>query len=119
TMNQDKPMRLGTLTKGQVELALTSFPGDVGGKLANVNRWRQQAGLPPIAEAQLEKETRTIEVDGRQVMLVDVAGPETRLLAASIPGEGKLYFAKVTGPADQVAASRDAFEAFVKSVKVE
>lgn len=118
-MTEGNPMRLATLTDGQVELAITSFPGDVGGRLANVNRWRQQAGLPAIAEAELPKETRTIEVDGREVLLVDAAGAETRLLAASIPGDGKLFFAKLTGPADKVGASTDVFEAFVKSIKVE
>ena len=35
------------------ELAVTHFPGDVGGDLANVNRWRQQIGLEPIDEAAL------------------------------------------------------------------
>jgi hypothetical protein len=112
-------MRLGTVTDGQAEIALSSFPGDVGGKLLNVNRWRGQVGLPPITEADLPKETRTIDVDGKQVMLVDAKGPEMRLLAASIPGDGKLYFARLTGGVDLVEKRKDAFEAFVKSVKVE
>ena len=30
-----------------------SFPGDVGGTLANVNRWRGQAGLSPISQGEL------------------------------------------------------------------
>ena len=32
------------------ELTLTRFPGSVGTPLANVNRWRQQIGLPPLAD---------------------------------------------------------------------
>jgi hypothetical protein len=119
TLKPASTMRLGTVTDGTVEIALSSFPGDVGGKLANVNRWRGQVGLPPVAEADLERETRTIEVDGKPVMLVDAAGTETRLLAASIPGDGKLFFARLMGPTDQVGARKDAFEALVKSIKVE
>ena len=33
---------------GNAEVSVTVFPGDVGGNLANVNRWRQQIGLSPI-----------------------------------------------------------------------
>jgi hypothetical protein len=29
------------------DLAVTAFPGDVGGRMANINRWRSQLGLPP------------------------------------------------------------------------
>src|SRR5829696_2512725 len=29
-----------------LQLTVTRFPGDVGGTLANVNRWRMQIGLP-------------------------------------------------------------------------
>jgi hypothetical protein len=42
-------------TKGEV--AISHFPGDVGGDLANVNRWRQQVALPPIDEAGLAVST--------------------------------------------------------------
>src|SRR5882724_4414392 len=30
------------------DLSITAFPGDVGGRLANVNRWRGQLELPPL-----------------------------------------------------------------------
>ena len=33
----------------EADLAITAFPGDVGGDLANINRWRGQISLPPIA----------------------------------------------------------------------
>ncbi|OHE88955.1 MAG: hypothetical protein A3G75_13040 [Verrucomicrobia bacterium RIFCSPLOWO2_12_FULL_64_8] len=37
----------------QADMSVISFPGDVGGDLANVNRWRNQIQLPPITEAEL------------------------------------------------------------------
>ena len=51
-------MRRGSFEVGEgtgplADLAITVFPGDVGGDLANVNRWRGQLDLPPIAEADL------------------------------------------------------------------
>ena len=55
--NDTRPMRLATFeapaTDGWVEVAITRFPGRVGGELANVNRWREQIGLGPISEAEL------------------------------------------------------------------
>ena len=39
---------------GTAELTVTAFPGDVGGDLANVNRWRDQSEVPatsPISDA--------------------------------------------------------------------
>src|SRR4051812_22881438 len=33
------------------DLSITAFPGDVGGDLANINRWRGQIQLPPITDA--------------------------------------------------------------------
>src|SRR2546425_682214 len=34
------------------DLSITAFPGDVGGEAANVNRWRGQVSLPPLADAE-------------------------------------------------------------------
>src|SRR5690349_3907522 len=50
----DQPMRVATFRAGPgdgVEVSVTAFPGDVGGLLANVNRWRGQVGLAPAQES--------------------------------------------------------------------
>jgi cysteinyl-tRNA synthetase len=38
----------------EAEVAVTVFPGTVGGLTANVNRWRGQIGLPPASEADIQ-----------------------------------------------------------------
>ncbi len=52
-----RSMRLATYIipseAGDQEVAVTRFPGQVGGVLANINRWRGQMGLQPIAEPEL------------------------------------------------------------------
>ena len=58
TAMPDRPMRKATFAvKGAdgaaADLSITSFPGDTGGLLANLNRWRGQVGLPPFGEDQL------------------------------------------------------------------
>src|ERR1051325_4233494 len=40
---------------GRAEITISTFPGDGGGLLANVNRWRKQVGLKEFVEADLVK----------------------------------------------------------------
>ena len=113
------PMRLATLTDGEVEIAVSAFPGNVGGIVANVNRWRQQVKLPPVAsEAEARKDVREMDVNGRKVEVVDLTGSD-RTLVAIVPGEGRLYFFKMTAPTDAVAKRQAAFEQLVKPIRVE
>lgn len=42
-------------------ITLTRFPGSVGDELMNINRWRGQLGLDPLAEAHMEKFSGSLE----------------------------------------------------------
>ncbi len=76
-------MRFATLQFGSAEppLELTVIPlGVPPGEpsayiLSNVNRWRQQLQLPPIAAGELDKQTEKIELDGTTATAVDLRGP--------------------------------------------
>ena len=47
----DKPMRIASFKAGDAELIVTQFAKDnFGGMLANINRWRGQAGLDEITD---------------------------------------------------------------------
>ncbi|SDS43953.1 hypothetical protein [Opitutus sp. GAS368] len=99
------------------ELAITAFPGDVGGELANVNRWRGQLQLPPLTAAELPATITRIRVNGLSVTLVDLTGgPSVRLLGAIVPANGATWFFKLTGPADLVATEKPAFLAFLQTL---
>ena len=98
------------------ELAVTAFPGDVGGELANVNRWRGQLSLPPIAAGELTGAVQRLTVNGLPVVIVDVTGGAQQLLGAMVPYAGSTWFFKLTGPADLVAAEKPAFLVFVQSL---
>ncbi|HEY2410817.1 MAG TPA: hypothetical protein VGI40_01160 [Pirellulaceae bacterium] len=54
-----------------LELAVSSAGGDL---LANVNRWRQQLKLPPIAASDLKSEATKLQVDGHEATLVSLVG---------------------------------------------
>ena len=120
----DRPMRKATLLiPGEAggpgaELAITAFPGDVGGNLANVNRWRQQLSLPPIGEAELGGALQHMDVGALHLDVVElVGGNGQRVLGAIVPHAGATWFFKVTGPDALVAANKDAFLAFLRTVR--
>lgn len=103
---------------GDVEISLTAFPGDVGGHLANVNRWLSQIGLPAIDSAGLEKLSTTIVVDNyesRYVVLSDSNALDKAILAVIIPMKECCYFIKAMGPVQSVLEEKANFEVFVKS----
>ena len=118
----EKPMRLATLTDGKAEIVVSSFQGDldrVGGLVPNVNRFRGQVKLPPVAsEEEAEKAFTEIEVSGRKVRMLDLKGEESRNLVAIVPGDGRLYFFRMTDANELVDARKDAFDRVVQSVQV-
>ena len=67
--------RFATLTmksEGEtLELAVSKFGGTL---LENVNRWREQVGLPKIVQNQLADETKTLDVNGVKITLVNMVG---------------------------------------------
>ena len=103
------------------ELAVTAFPGDVGGEVANVNRWRGQMQLPPLSDADAAAAIARLEASGLKVGYVDltntVGGTATRMLGAFVPHAGATWFFKLTGPDALVAKEKPAFVEFLKSIK--
>ncbi len=123
----ERPMRKATLlvpgADGAAggELAVTAFPGDVGGNLANVNRWRKQLELPPIGEAELGAALQHLDVGSLHVDVVELAGPggasAQRVLGAIVPYAGATWFIKLTGPDALVTRERERFLGFVRSLR--
>lgn len=116
----DEPMRLATIQAGEEQILISAFPGDVGGTVANVNRWRGQLGLPQATEAEILPSLKTETIGGTTVSnLRIVGGSGTDMLAAIItPGDGKTWFAKCTAPADAATKLQDEFAAFTKTFRL-
>lgn len=118
-------MRKGSYAVGPADgpagdLAVTAFPGDVGGDLANVNRWRGQMQLPPIDGQELAGALEALEVNGLKILVADIDGGANaeRLLGAIVPFNGATWFFKLVGPAAVVAAEADAFRAMLQTIRV-
>ncbi len=99
------------------DLSITAFPGDVGGEVANLNRWRGQLSLAPAGEAELAAAITRFEQDGLKIAVVDFDNGQQRLLGAIVPFRGSTWFFKLTGPATPLAKEKPAFLEFLKTVK--
>jgi hypothetical protein len=124
------PMRRATFlvksADGQsAEVAVSAFPGDVGGLLANVNRWRGQIGLGPVAPDEVASITSDVKINGAKATVVDFktdAAPAgksqpQRMVVVTLPHEGNSWFFKITGDTPLVGAQKETLLQFVKSVK--
>jgi hypothetical protein len=117
---------------GDGECAVFYFgPGQGGDPMANAVRWAEQFTLPDGSSAQSAMKTSEIEVGGRKIFMVEVAGtykggmtmtaapavPKSgyRLLGAVAPGPDANWYFKFTGPDATVNEQREAFTSMVKS----
>jgi hypothetical protein len=126
---QAKPlgaMRIGSFTvssdAGNADISIIAFPGEAGGLLPNINRWRGQLGLAPLAEGDLAGATTALDgAGGLHFTVVDLsgqaAGSPARMLGAILSFEGQTYFFKLTGPDALVTSEKPAFLDFLKTVK--
>jgi hypothetical protein len=79
-----KGFRYATLRMGpkdaEVELTVSQAGGSV---LDNLNRWRGQIGLPPIAAGELGQAVKDVAVNGIEAKIIDMTGPG----ASGAPGK--------------------------------
>jgi hypothetical protein len=102
------------------DLSITAFPGDVGGELMNVNRWRGQLGLPPLRQEELDGSVSRVEANGLKMTLVELASQGDpggkAMMGAIVPVNGSTWFFKLTGPGASIRSSKPAFLEFLHTV---
>ena len=103
------------------DLSITAFPGDVGGDLANVNRWRGQLQLPPLAVNELGSATTHMDINGLHLTTVDFTGGPAaspqRVLGAIVPLGNATWFFKLSGPAALVAREQAPFATCLQTIR--
>ncbi len=102
-------------------VTLTPAGGDLH---ENINRWRGQVGLDKLAADDLKKTITELPVAGIKSYYVDLGNPQNpkennRTLGVIIPAGDATWFIKMSGPHDFVGQQKNAFEAFVKSFKLD
>lgn len=102
-------------SSGKIDISVVTFPGDGGDDLGNINRWRQQLGLPP-ADANASKVV-PLKTDDTTFSTIDITGTNARTVAAWTRKDGRAWFFKLTGPSDGVEKEKPNFVKFVQSVR--
>jgi hypothetical protein len=100
----------------KLDFSVTSFPGDVGGTLANVNRWLGQIGIDPVKEADLDKYISPIILDEKDAQLVVAEGEKESLFAAILMVKDRSWFFKITGSRELAKVEKSNFLSFLDSV---
>ena len=118
-------MRYATLkpsVAGHLEATVVVLPGPAGGELANVNRWRNQIGLPPIDDAALSGLRQTLKSQAGTVSLYDFTSDgekKTRTIAGFTMVDGNSWFVKLSGDAEPVNAARADFIHLLESLHLD
>jgi hypothetical protein len=122
---QPRPMRAVTFFMGPendpAELIVTRLPVDGSGTyIDNVNRWRGQLGLEPLADASGVQQVQSPVGDGSGVRIEFTSADSARRMLVVMASDGNdMWFFKLTGPVPLVSDLADEFEAFLKSVEFE
>ncbi|MCC7375715.1 MAG: hypothetical protein IT581_13745 [Verrucomicrobiales bacterium] len=130
TSNGPSGMRVATFTIASssgatADLGVIPLPGTGGSDLDLVNLWRSQLGLPPITEPELTSHTDETSIGGQAVKLFSIVGSGSadanatanQILVAALRREGSTWFFKLGGPAEIVAANREALKSFLGAVE--
>lgn len=98
------------------EITALVFPGNVGGMLANINRWAGQVEAPELNQTQVDK-LETTPVDSEVGVVIHLQGPVNGILGVIIERTDHTWFFKMMGPNKLIESQSAAFNSFVQSVK--
>lgn len=104
---------------GTAEVSVTVFPGDVGGTLANINRWRQQISLSPIDQASLKENISPLIISNHQGCFTKLEGNTESILGGILPFHGSTWFIKMQGDILVIEEEVDTFKSFLSSIRIE
>jgi hypothetical protein len=104
-------------TGDKIDISVVTFPGDGGSDTDNINRWRQQIGLPAADASTLKSTVVPVKSNDTDFSSIDMIGANSRLLAAWARRDGRTWFFKVTGPSTAVEKEKPKFVKFIQSVR--
>lgn len=104
---------------GSAEVTVLTFPGNVGGQLANINRWRGQIGLGVVTPEEIANFTENLEIAGHQGLYVHLEGEAQSIAGALLPLPDETWFFKMMGDTPTVLANETEMKQFLNSVEFE
>lgn len=108
----------------KAEITVIDLSREAGDRLANVNRWRGQVGLPPVSADELKASMKSLPVGsltGDYVELISQEGADAAqsILGVIVDQNDKTWFVKLQGSTPLAVSQREKFEQFVKSLTFE
>lgn len=99
-------------------VTVSRLAGEGGGILPNINRWRSQLGLGPVARIE-DQPMQAIDIAGHPAAAVDLTGDTSRTVVALYPriDQNATWFFKMTGTPQRVGDQLEPFTTFVQSVR--
>jgi hypothetical protein len=101
----------------KADISVVTFPGDGGSDVDNINRWRQQIGLPAVGAEVLQSMIAPVHAGDLHIDAVDMTGASTRVLAGWTRQAGRAWFFKLNGPPALVEQEKPKFVAFLQSIR--
>jgi hypothetical protein len=98
------------------DVSIVTFPGDGGSDTDNINRWRQQIGLPPM-EAGHAGSVVPMKIGQNTFSTLDLSGTKSRVVTAWVRRDGRTWFFKLTGPDKVVEKEKPKFVKFLQSIR--
>lgn len=120
-------MRYATLkpsTPGKIDISVIALVGTAGGEMANVNRWREQMELPPVAsEKDLASLRKTTKSRAGDVAVFDFTSPgaaKNRMIVGVLgASDGNSWFLKMSGDEAPVTQAKKDFLQWLGSLRLE
>jgi hypothetical protein len=101
----------------KADISVVTFTGEGGTDADNINRWRQQIGLPAAEASALNAMIVLVTAGGIKFSTVDLAGETARMLVGWTRRDGRAWFFKMSGPKTVVEQEKAKFIAFLQSVR--
>ncbi len=104
-------------------VTVSKLGGDGGGLAANINRWRGQVGLKPLADKDVIGQPLKIADSQEEMLLFNLtsanSAPDAEgILAGVLPLKTETWYFKFSGPVGVLKKSEGVFAEFLRSVRI-
>jgi hypothetical protein len=101
----------------KIDISIVTCPGDGGSNADNVNRWRRQIGLAPLDDKEISTMIGPMNAGSANFSTIDMAGGDSRVIAAWTRSTGRSWFFKMSGPGPLIEREKPKFFDFLRSIQ--
>lgn len=108
------------IKQGEASAEVTVIDLDVsaGDLLPNVNRWRDQIGMEPTTQREIDEHLQSIDIGKHEGQYIEMLADKKATIAVIVKAAGRAWFIKLTGDRPLVEHEREHFQTFVQSLSI-